>query len=415
MCAFKKSIVGVILICLMAMSFTEVTQAKTSTEATAEKEKLEEELNNANQESKDLEEGLEETKKAISSLTDKKNSVKDYVEELDKELMEVENSIEETLSDIENKQEEINVAKEELNKAKADEKKQYESMKKRIQYMYENRLSSYFTTLITAGSFSEMLSRVEYISSMSLYDRDMLIKYQETKALVEAKEEELNTEYAQLTELKKEQEEKQQELAALIDTKSSEISKYEKNIASAQQLAIEYEEDLEAQSAVISALEASVAAKKAEIARLEKEEQESANADVQLTYDGGTFTWPCPSSRTISSEYGNRLHPVLGVYKFHSGIDIAAATGSSIVAAYNGTVVASDYNASMGNYVMIDHGDGLYTVYMHASALYVSTGDKVSKGQSIAAVGSTGRSTGPHLHFGVRLNGSYVNPHNYVG
>jgi murein DD-endopeptidase MepM/ murein hydrolase activator NlpD len=142
---------------------------------------------------------------------------------------------------------------------------------------------------------------------------------------------------------------------------------------------------------------------------------QSSNVNITTTYDGGTFSWPCPSSTTISSEYGNRMHPVLGVYKFHNGIDIAASTGSAIVAAYKGTVVGAGYNSSMGNYVMIDHGDGLYTIYMHASALYVSTGQNVAKGDTIAAVGSTGRSTGPHLHFGVRLNGSYVNPHSYVG
>lgn len=100
--------------------------------------------------------------------------------------------------------------------------------------------------------------------------------------------------------------------------------------------------------------------------------------------------------------------------KFHNGIDLAASSGSDILAAYDGQVVASSYSASMGNYVMIDHGNELYTIYMHASALYVSKGDVVAKGQKIAAVGSTGRSTGPHLHFGVRRNGNYVSPWNYI-
>ena len=102
------------------------------------------------------------------------------------------------------------------------------------------------------------------------------------------------------------------------------------------------------------------------------------------------------------------------VYKFHNGVDFAASTGTPILAAYDGKVVGASYNSSMGNYVMIDHGDGLYTIYMHASKLYVSSGQMVSKGEKIAAVGSTGRSTGPHLHFGVRLNGAYVSPWNYL-
>ena len=109
------------------------------------------------------------------------------------------------------------------------------------------------------------------------------------------------------------------------------------------------------------------------------------------------------------------MHPTLKVEKFHNGLDMAAPGGSPILAAYNGKVVAADYSSSMGNYIMIDHGGGLYTIYMHASALYVSKGKEVSKGEKIAAVGSTGRSTGNHLHFGVRLNGQYVNPRNYLG
>ena len=126
------------------------------------------------------------------------------------------------------------------------------------------------------------------------------------------------------------------------------------------------------------------------------------------------FKWPAPSYTRISDDYGNRIHPILGVQQFHNGVDMAAPGGSPILAAYDGKVVASAYNASMGNYIMINHGDGLYTIYMHASALYVSTGDTVTRGQKIAAVGTTGRSTGNHLHFSVRKDGAYVSPWNYL-
>ena len=108
------------------------------------------------------------------------------------------------------------------------------------------------------------------------------------------------------------------------------------------------------------------------------------------------------------------MHPTLGVQQFHNGVDMAAPSGSAILAAYDGEVVAAAYSSTMGNYIMIDHGDGLYTIYMHASSLGVSKGQMVARGEQIAAVGSTGRSTGPHLHFGVRLNGSYVSPWNYL-
>ena len=119
-------------------------------------------------------------------------------------------------------------------------------------------------------------------------------------------------------------------------------------------------------------------------------------------------------NHTVTSPFGIRTHPITGIQKFHNGIDMAAPGGSAILAAYDGKVVAADYNSSMGNYIMIDHGDSLYTIYMHASALYVSSGQSVSAGSTIAAVGSTGRSTGAHLHFSVRQNGSYVSPWNYL-
>ena len=131
-------------------------------------------------------------------------------------------------------------------------------------------------------------------------------------------------------------------------------------------------------------------------------------------YDGGVFKWPAPSYTRISDDYGARIHPILKTQQFHNGVDMAAPSGSPILAAYDGEVIAATYNGSMGNYVMIDHGDNLYTIYMHASALYVSKGQTVARGEKIAAVGSTGRSTGPHLHFSVRLNGSYVSPWNYL-
>lgn len=133
-----------------------------------------------------------------------------------------------------------------------------------------------------------------------------------------------------------------------------------------------------------------------------------------LKYDGGMFKWPAPSYTRISSDYGWRIHPTLGVNKFHNGVDMAAPGGSPILAAYDGTVAAAGYSSTMGNYIYLNHGSGLVTIYMHASALYVSVGQNVSKGDKIAAVGTTGRSTGNHLHFGVRLNGSYVTPWNYL-
>ncbi len=140
----------------------------------------------------------------------------------------------------------------------------------------------------------------------------------------------------------------------------------------------------------------------------------SNNSGTSDAATEGGFTWPVPSSHKISSYFGNRDQPTAGASTYHQGIDISAPTGTAIVAAKGGTVVTASYSAGAGNYIMISHGNSVYTVYMHCSQLQVSAGQTVSKGQQIALVGSTGVSTGPHLHFGVSVNGSYVNPLNYV-
>lgn len=402
---------------------SEASTTKSSDAATQEKEQLEEELDNATSESDDLKSGLKDTQNAINNLSDKKNQIKNYVEKLDEQLNDITNKIEKLSGQMDDKQLEIEETTKELQQAEDDVENQYEAMKKRIKFTYENGNTAYIELILESKSFAQFLNRAEYVTKMATYDRDMLNKFEETKQYVASTKETLEQEKVELESLKADAEDKQTQVAGLIDTKSAQIEKYESDISTAKDLEDEYEDDIKAQNEVISALETSVAAKKAEIKKLQEAEaaaassntNKSASVNITTTYDGGTFTWPCPSSSTISSEYGNRLHPVLNVLKFHNGLDIAASTGSSIVAAYKGTVVGAGYNSSMGNYVMIDHGDGLYTIYMHASALYVSTGQNVAKGDKIAAVGSTGRSTGPHLHFGVRLKGSYVNPHNYVG
>ena len=127
----------------------------------------------------------------------------------------------------------------------------------------------------------------------------------------------------------------------------------------------------------------------------------------------GKYVWPCPGYSRVSSGYGNRVCPFHG-QEFHDGIDLAAASGTPILAFGPGTVTMSGWNGGYGNYISIDHGGGLMSFYGHCSALYVSKGATVKAGQKIAAVGTTGSSTGNHLHFGMHKNGSPVNPQSYV-
>ena len=307
---------------------------------------------------------------------------------------------------IEEKEKDIEKAKIELEQAQESQRVQYDAIKQRIKFMYEKGEYSLFDIILGAGSFSDMLNKLEYVRRLSDYDQKKMEEYQQTIAFVKVCQEELSAQQETLQAAAAAAAQEQAVVAELITEKQELIEEYQEDITDKEKLIKEYEEDLAIQNSTISALEKAVAAEKKRLAELGQKST--------VSYNGGKFAWPAPSYTRISSDYGMRMHPTLNVEKFHNGVDMAAPNGSPILAAYDGQVVAADYNASMGNYIMIDHGDGVYTVYMHCSALYVSAGASVSKGASIGAVGSTGRSTGPHLHFSVRVNGNYVNPWSYL-
>ena len=361
-------------------------------------------ISQAQAEKKQLQAGMSNIKKLVQELEKSKSNLENYVVELDSQLATIEAKIDELKAQITAKKEEIEQAKADLEKAEEVAAKQYQDMKVRLKYMYENgSQESYFSILLTAGSFADMLNQANYIEQLSAYDNKKLLEYKQNVEYVKLCKQTLEEEEEVLAEAESALEEEQASVNTLISQKEKEITAYQSDISTKEAAIDEYEEEIAAQTEVIAALEKAVAAEKAQLAEQNR-----------LKYDGGMFQMPCPGYTRMSSDYGWRLHPTLGVNKFHNGVDFAAPAGTPILAAYDGKVVAAAYNSSMGNYIMIDHGDGLYTIYMHASKLYVSSGTMVTKGTTIAAVGTTGRSTGNHLHFGVRLNGNYVSPWNYL-
>lgn len=386
-----------------------------SEQSDEEKQRIEEINNNirekqeqikaAEQEKEKIKGQLTDIKNVVNSLKNNKKNLEDYVVKLDKELSGVQDKIAELKSLINHKEKEIWEAEVDLEEATDIQKAQYDAMKKRIKFMYEKGDTFYLSLLFESSSFADMINKADYAEMMSKYDNSKLKEYQDTCLYIETCKNELEADKEVLELAKAQVDEEESNLEQLITAKENEINAATSNINNKEAAAREIEEDLAAQTAVITALEKAVAE---ELAKLE-------SGGDSITYDGGMFTWPAPSYIRISDDYGNRIHPILGTQQFHSGIDMAAPGGSPILAAYGGEVVSADYNSSMGNYVMINHGNGLYTVYMHASALYVSKGQYVSKGSKIAAVGTTGRSTGNHLHFSVRKDGSYVNPWPYLG
>lgn len=360
-------------------------------EAEKEKEALKGNISNLQQIKKDLE--------------SKKKDLKVYVEQLDATLKEIEQKIADLKVQIANKETELLQTQEELAAAQEKEENQKESMISRIRLMYERGGSNLFDTLLTSQSLGEFLNRADFIESVMSYDHAKWEEYMENRKLIALCEQELELEKEILNQSRENVEEEQRNLELLIAQKHQDIVAYESDINNKEQAIREYEQLIAEQDAEIEALEKAI--------EEEKKKLLESNQEL-LKYDGGTFKFPLASYTRISDDYGMRMHPTLKVEKFHNGVDFAAPAGTAIYAAYDGKVVAATYSATMGNYVMIDHGNSLYTIYMHASALYVSRGDIVVKGESIAAVGSTGRSTGNHLHFGVRKDGAYVSPWNYL-
>lgn len=389
-----------------------------------------ESLKEAQQEKENLENALKEAQDLIDNLKDSKENIGDKVSELDGKLTQISTDITNLEQQLKEKGAEISDVKDELSQAEKDEQVQYENMKLRIRYMYENSRTSYIARILSAESFSEFLNEVEYIQQISKYDRQMLEKYKKTQDTVKDTKVVLEEEQAQLQQMQAKVKEEKQAVQELLTAKETELAAVNLDLKEANQQADVFAAEIQAQNEIIEQIKQVEAAKKAAREKAEAEAKARAEAAAAAgeaengteegateedSYFGGTFAWPCPSSTRVTSDYGKRESPTAGASSDHKGIDIGAAYGADIVAAADGTVVFSGYSNSAGNYVMIDHGGSLYTVYMHASSLCVDKDTEVTKGQPVAKVGSTGISTGNHLHFGVSLNGSYVSPWNYLG
>ena len=287
---------------------------------------------------------------------------------------------------------------EELVQAKVEENNQYEDMKKRIKYMYENGNVQFIEILLESQTIADFLNKAEYISTISEYDRDMLDEFQAVVEDVEQQEAEIQKEYDEMGDMQDELISKQEEVSTLVSEKEAQISELDSQLGDT--------------NAKLAELEEAAAA-------AQRKQSESSSGYVpnggggSVITGNGTFTHPCPGYTYISSYFGYREQPIPGASTNHKGMDFAAGTGTPIYAAASGTVVFAAYSGNAGNMITINHGNGLTTTYMHCNQIFVSSGQSVGKGQNIATVGSTGNSSGPHLHFQVEQGGVPVNPQNY--
>lgn len=396
-----RRITALVLILVLAAGIS-IQASSASTEKVIEDAASTKSLQEAQDEKAQLEKALKEAQSTIEDLKDSKGDIESKVTELNQQLIDISARITDLENQLTAKSEDIQETKDELAGAQEREAQQYADMKVRIQFMYENGQTSYLEALLSSRNISEFLNSADYIAQIQSYDRQKLTEYQDTVESIVNLEAQLEQEYTDLEALKSTVESNKATVAAMMRQKESELADISGDIEDAQSDADYYAAEIQAQEELIAAIK--------------RAEAEKAAAGVEEhPYTGGAFRWPCPSSTRVTSDYGTRVSPMSGASSNHKGIDIGASAGADIIAAADGTVTAASYSSAAGNYVMIDHGGGLYTVYMHASSLLVSPGQTVSAGDVIAKVGSTGISTGSHLHFGVSLNGSYVSPWSYLG
>lgn len=384
------------------------------------------EIDDAKAQKTALEKKKEDVKDKIKELETEKGNIITYIEKLDKQLNDLNGEIDQLNVKIVQSKKSLKKTRADLKEAKETVNNQYVTMKKRIKYMYENGNKDYVEVILKADSISSLLNRAEYIEKISEYDKGLLKRFEKAKKDVADKETELETKLTKLKELNEEVNFEKSAVTELVNNKSVELKKYENNISNSKQLVSQYNSSINKQEELIEDLllkeqqrlekerKAREAREAAERAKNNNGNNPSNSGSDNYSNASGDLRWPLQVSGTITSHFGNRSAPTEGASTYHKGIDIAVPSGTTVVAAGSGEVVVASYQAAAGNYIMISHGNGLYTVYMHCSRLAVSVGQNVNKGDVIAYSGSTGVSTGPHLHFGVSVNGAYVNPLNYV-
>lgn len=354
---------------------------------------------------------ISDAKKKQQELEQQKNTAEAEKSELSSELDSIVSKMEKTQSDLTAKETEINDAETELVTAKANEDDQYQTMKLRIKYMYENGSNEFLEILMEANSIADLLNKAEYINKISQCDRELLVEYEDTRKDVENRENALKKEYAELESLQDELAGEQANVEKLLADKNIQINNLTSEISGNADKLKQLIAEAEAAEARRKEAEATAAAQAAQAAAAASSgTSSSGNASATGT---GSLTHPVPGA-AITSGFGGRVAPTAGATTGHDGIDYGAGYGAAVYAADSGTVITAQYNSARGNYIVINHGNGMQTWYQHLSSMNVIVGQTVARGQVIGNVGTTGISTGPHLHFEVHVNGVPVNPLNYL-
>ncbi len=336
---------------------------------------------------------IEDTNNQLLSVQDNINGVTVQIERLNEQIAKYQEDLNSSNVKVAQTQMSVDAIRTELQEAEKKYLHQKKLLEQRMVAMYEAGDTVYLDVLLSASSIEDFLSKFYYLSKMAAYDQKLMKEVSNAKQDIGAKKILLERELEKYTE---EKEKNEQLLITFENTKlvrNEYLNKLTEKEREFQEKIEEYEESMDV---------------------LEDKILKATLANIGEEYIGGELAWPVPGYATITSGYGMRMHPIFGVYRLHTGVDIGAPLGSTIVAANEGVVILSEYSSSYGNYVMIDHGGGVVTLYAHGLKSWVEVGQEVKKGDEIMLVGSTGWSTGPHLHFEVRINGETLDPLPYI-
>ena len=360
----------------------------------AEKEKQKEkDLDDLQLEKSELENQIEESNSQIQFIEEQLSINIVEIAELDQKIFDKQMEIKTLEAQESNLLKYIEVAEKELEKSNERYEMQKNLLETRLVAMYEMGELSYLELLLNSQSFTEFVSNYFLIEEITNSDAELLTSVEN--------EINYNKNIKEALDSKKE---------SLVNSRETR----EKNAISLENMALIRKSKIKKLTDDELELQQSIEQYQAQVAEIETEIRLLAIASVGSDYIGGAMAWPVPGYTRITSTFGMRTHPITGVYKLHTGVDIGAPRGSHFIAANDGMVTYAGYNRAYGNMVIIDHGGGVTTLYAHGDEILVQVGDFVLQGDSVLKVGSTGYSTGPHAHFEVRINGEYVQPLDYI-
>ena len=394
----NKKIVSLCLVFIILLSSVKVFAVS------AEYQDAQNKQNQAQSELNDVQSEKYKTLQEVQSL-------QEDIEKVEKEIQQLETKIENLTTSIKEKESQIK-------QKQAEYEKKEKTLKERMVVLYEQGQTSYLEVLLTSKSITDFISRYYIMSEIAQADTEVLNEIKSTKKQIEEAKSKMEEEKIELDNAKKEQTEKNKQLSESKNAKQAKVDSLSEEEKKLQDEIEEYEST----KRKIEAIEAEARRKQEEAAKQNSSSSSSSSSAASSAASSGTTSitgsgrlmWPVLGYTTITSYYGYRIHPIYGYYKLHNGIDVGAPTGAKFVAADDGTVILAEYYGGYGNCVVIDHGNGMFTRYAHGTSILVSVGDRVSRGTPVLTVGSTGLSTGPHAHFEVSINGSTVDPLNYL-